>query len=67
MLVPKQPVTDVWVSASGSDANDGSQANPVATIAKAIELVAEGHIIYVAESTYKESGLTISKGFKHYW
>ncbi len=33
-VVAKLPVTDVWVSASGSDANDGSQDSPVATIAK---------------------------------
>ncbi len=33
-VVAKLPVTDVWVSSTGSDANDGSQDSPVATIAK---------------------------------
>ena len=56
-------VTDVWVSASGSDANDGSQDSPVATIAKAIELVAEGYTIYVGEGTYIANSLTIAKSF----
>ena len=56
-------VTDVWVSSTGSDANDGSQDSPVATIAKAIELVAEGHTIYVGEGTYIANSLTIAKSF----
>ena len=56
-------VTDVWVSASGSDDNDGSQDNPVATIAKAIELVAEGYTIHVGEGTYITNSLTIAKSF----
>ena len=56
-------VTDVWVSASGSDANDGSQDSPVATIAKAIELVAEGYTIHVGEGTYIANSLTIAKSF----
>ena len=56
-------VTDVWVSASGSDDNDGSQDSPVATIAKAIELVAEGYTIHVGEGTYIANSLTIAKSF----
>ena len=56
-------VTDVCVSASGSDANDGSQDSPVATIAKAIELVAEGYTIHVGEGTYIANSLTIAKSF----
>ena len=62
-VVAKLPVTDVWVSASGSDDNDGSQDNPVATIAKAIELVAEGYTIHVGEGTYIANSLTIAKSF----
>ena len=62
-VVAKLPVTDVWVSSTGSDANDGSQDSPVATIAKAIELVAEGHTIYVGEGTYIANSLTIAKSF----
>ena len=62
-VVAKLPVTDVWVSSTGSDANDGSQDSPVATIAKAIELVAEGYIIHVGEGTYIANSLTIAKSF----
>ena len=62
-VVAKLPVTDVWVSSTGSDANDGSQDSPVATIAKAIELVAEGYTIYVGEGTYIANSLTIAKSF----
>ena len=62
-VVAKLPVTDVWVSASGSDANDGSHDSPVATIAKAIELVAEGYTIHVGEGTYIANSLTIAKSF----
>ena len=62
-VVAKLPVTDVWVSSTGSDANDGSQDNPVATIAKAIELVAEGYTIHVGEGTYIANSLTIAKSF----
>ena len=62
-VVAKLPVTDVWVSASGSDDNDGSQDNPVSTIAKAIELVAEGYTIHVGEGTYIANSLTIAKSF----
>ena len=62
-VVAKLPVTDVWVSASGSDANDGSQDSPVATIAKAIELVAEGYTIHLGEGTYIANSLTIAKSF----
>ena len=62
-VVAKLPVTDVWVSSTGSDANDGSQDSPVATIAKAIELVAEGYTIHVGEGTYIANSLTVAKSF----
>ena len=62
-VVAKLPVTDVWVSSTGSDANDGSQDSPVATIAKAIELVAEGYTIHCSEGTYIANSLTIAKSF----
>ena len=62
-VVAKLPVTDVWVSSTGSDANDGSQDSPVATIAKAIELVVEGYTIHVGEGTYIANSLTIAKSF----
>ena len=62
-VVAKQAAADIWVATIGSDDNDGSQANPVATIAKAIELVAEGYTIHVGEGTYIANSLTIAKSF----
>ena len=62
-VVAKQAAADIWVATTGSDDNDGSQANPVATIAKAIELVAEGYTIHVGEGTYIANSLTIAKSF----
>ena len=62
-VVAKLSVTDVWVATTGSDDNDGSQDSPVATIAKAIELVAEGYTIHVGEGTYIANSLTIAKSF----
>ena len=61
-VVAKQAAADIWVATTGSDDNDGSQANPVATIAKAIELVAEGYTI-LGEGTYIANSLTIAKSF----
>ena len=62
-IVAKQAAADIWVATTGSDDNDGSQVNPVATIAKAIELVAEGYTIHVGEGTYIANSLTIAKSF----
>ena len=62
-VVAKQAAADIWVSSTGSDDNDGSQDSPVATIAKAIELVAEGYTIHVGEGTYIANSLTIAKSF----
>ena len=62
-VVAKQAAADIWVATTGSDDNDGSQANPVATIAKAIELVAGGYTIHVGEGTYIANSLTIAKSF----
>ena len=62
-VVAKQAAADIWVATTGNDDNDGSQANPVATIAKAIELVAEGYTIHVGEGTYIANSLTIAKSF----
>ena len=62
-VVAKQAAADIWVATTGSDDNDGSQDSPVATIAKAIELVAEGYTIHVGEGTYIANSLTIAKSF----
>ena len=52
----------VWVATTGDDINEGSEVNPVATIAKAIELAGDGYTIHIADGTYVNSAvLTISK------
>ncbi|QOR36866.1 Ig-like domain-containing protein [Clostridium sp. 'deep sea'] len=56
---PNAPL-EVYVSTAGDDNNDGSAGNPVATITKAIELVAEGGTVYVKAGTYQEN-LSINK------
>lgn len=61
-IVAKQAAADIWVATTGSDDNDGSQANPVATIAKAIELAGDGYTIHIADGNYvNDKTLSISK------
>lgn len=61
-VVAKQAAADIWVATTGSDDNDGSQANPVATIAKAIELAGDGYTIHIADGNYvNDKTLSISK------
>lgn len=58
---------------TGSNRNDGSQANPVKNIQKAIELASSGDVIYVAEGNYFgllnsgnikiDKGITIKGGY----
>ena len=59
-VVAKQVAADIWVATTGSDDNDGSQASPVATIAKAVELVKPGYTIHVMDGTYTVSDLAIN-------
>lgn len=68
-------VTDsvgIFVSSTGSDANDGSKAKPVATIGKALSLIGTKPRIYVCEGNYPGS-VDIAKtvgiygGFKCDW
>jgi hypothetical protein len=47
-----QQPTDFYVSASGSDSNDGSQPHPWATIQHAALAVAPGATVHVAAGTY---------------
>ena len=51
--------TDIHVATTGSDTNDGTEAAPLATIHKAMELVKAGDRILVHEGTY-----TISERIK---
>ena len=61
-VVAKQAAADIWVATTGNDDNDGSQANPVATIAKAIELAGDGYTIHIADGNYvNDKTLSISK------
>lgn len=60
----------VWVSSSwGDDSQPGTQTAPVATLARAIELAAEGtHRIYACGETYPEvvrlpAGISLAGGF----
>lgn len=59
---------DIYVSPTGDDANDGSQANPVASIKNAVSGVGDGNTIFVMGDgtnnvvTYEEAApLTIDK------
>ena len=53
---------EIYVSKSGSDDNNGSEAAPVATIAKAVELAQEcsGRIV-ITEGVYAEDSIVITK------
>jgi hypothetical protein len=50
-----------YVSPSGSDSNDGSQAHPFATIHKAASVATAGTTVHVAPGTYTESVITVSQ------
>jgi len=57
-------MTDLYVSTSGSDTNDGTQASPFRTIVKASQAATAGSTVHVAPGTYtggfqtKTSGVT---------
>ncbi|WP_405290285.1 Ig-like domain-containing protein [Methanobrevibacter sp.] len=53
--------SDIHVDVKGSDDNDGSVANPVATIKKAIDISTNHSKIIIHEGTYKENNLNITK------
>jgi len=50
------PPSDVWVAPTGDDVNnDGTEAQPFATIQHGIDTVADGGTVHVAAGTYTES------------
>ena len=52
----KEGGTNIYVSTTGDDSNDGlSEANAVATIAKGYELAGDGSTINIAAGTYEQS------------
>jgi hypothetical protein len=53
---------DRYVSTSGSDANDGTQQHPWATISHAGSLASPGMIIHVSAGTYAEAVVTQISG-----
>jgi hypothetical protein len=59
-------IGDVFTSAVGSDANNGSNASPFATIGKALSVATPGSIIYVDAGYYMQTKLTVSKSIKIY-
>jgi parallel beta-helix repeat protein len=46
------PLGDVYVAATGNDANAGTQAAPVRSIQKGVDLAATGQTVYVANGSY---------------
>lgn len=50
--------TNYYVSPTGSDAANGSEATPFMTIAKAATIVNAGDTVFVAEGTYSEQNIT---------
>ena len=59
----KEGGTNIYVSTTGDDSNDGlSEENAVATIAKAYELSSDGSTINIAAGTYEQSSsITLDK------
>ena len=48
----------IWyVSTSGSNLNDGSEASPFSTLQSAIDAASDGHTIYIASGTYTPQDL----------
>lgn len=55
----------VWMAPDGDDANDGSEASPVAGFKKAGELAGDGGTIYLKAGDYKLT--SFGKGSQEYW
>ena len=59
---PAQPPPPLYVSPSGFDSNDGSEAAPLATIQAALERATPGTVINLAPGVYHEQPVTIRDG-----
>lgn len=46
------PSTEIFISSSGSDNNNGSEASPVASFSRAAEIAKAGDMVYVMGGTY---------------
>ncbi len=53
---------DIYVAKGGDDANDGTEANPYLTIAKAAEEAVAGDIVYIREGVYEETLTPLNSG-----
>ena len=51
----------IFVDGSVETSGDGTQENPVKTIAEALNIAADGKIILIKNGTYKESNLLVDK------
>ena len=60
-VVAKQAAADIWVATTGSDDNDGSQASPVASVSKAVDLAQSGSTIHIKEGTYNQGKISLNK------
>jgi parallel beta-helix repeat protein len=61
-VVAAAAVRHIYVSASGSDSNPGTQARPFKTIVKASKVATPGTIVHVAPGTYPGSFTTAKSG-----
>ncbi len=57
-------LNEIHVEATGSDDNDGSEAKPVATISKALNISSNHSKIVIHEGVYKENNLNITKSLE---
>ena len=60
-VVGDSPSGEVWVATTGSDDNDGSQASPVASVSKAVDLAQSGSTIHIKEGTYNQGKIGLNK------
>ena len=60
-VVGDSPSGEVWVATTGSDDNDGSQASPVASVSKAVDLAQSGSTIHIKEGTYNQGKISLNK------
>ncbi len=59
---PDPTLQGLFVSPSGHDANNGSEATPFKTIQRALNVVSPGEIAYLRNGIYNESATILSSG-----